>query len=197
MQTKGFMRLNIILLALLVLSACSQPPAMTDWEKFAIEEAPRFDIQFLVPPDWNTNYILPMETAPGQWKVILTPPRCTSDQSEDYIEECITMTAYVKGEAEFNEDEVLALISQSIPLDQEGRVKSILIGQNSYTIDGLSVQRFNHKIASSNDEVQLSCYYFQTENAYYTIMADFPYDERDGEAAQTFQAVLNSIEVVE
>ena len=107
------------------------------------------------------------------------------------------MTAYVRGEAEFNEDEVLALISQNIPLDQEGQAESILVGQNSFEVDGLTFQRYNHKIDSPTGGVQMAIYYFQTNNAYFTITTNVPYDEREGDLAKTFQAVLQSIEVVE
>lgn len=196
MHKKGLISLTIGFLAILILSACSQGINTSGWEEFTIQEAPGFDIQFLIPPDWDTNYLLPMETAPGQWRVLLTPPRCSSEQTEDYGESCIIMTAYVKGEAEFDEDEVLALISENIRLSQDG-TESILMGQSSFEVDGLSVQRFTHKIDSANGEVQLSYYYFQTDSAYYTVMADFPYEEREERVAEQFQAVLQSITVVE
>jgi hypothetical protein len=195
MQTRQIIFIAGGLLAILILSACSQNINTSSWEKFTIEEAPGFDIQFLIPPDWDSNYLLPMETALGQWRVLLTPPRCSSEQSEDYGESCIILTAYVKGEAEFDEDEVLALISENIPLSQDG-AESILMGQSSFEVDGLTIQRFNHKINSGSGEVQLSYYYFRTDSAYYTIMADFPYDEREDRVAEQFQAVLQSITVV-
>lgn len=196
MHKRRLISLTIGLLAILILSACSQGINTSGWEEFTIEEAPGFDIQFLIPPDWDSNYLLPMETAPGQWRVLLTPPRCSSDQTEDHGESCIILTAYVKGEAEFDEDEVLALISENIRLSQDG-AESILMGQSSFDVDGLSIQRYTHKINSANGEVQLSYYYFQTDSAYYTAMADFPYDEREDRVAEQFQAVLQSITVVE
>jgi hypothetical protein len=196
MHKRQHITLTLGLLVFLMLSACNQIIDTSGWEEFTIEEAPGFDIQFLIPSDWESNYLLPMETAPGQWRVLLTPPRCSSDQSEDYGESCIILTAYVKGEAEFNEDEVLALISQNIPLSQDG-AESILMGQSSFEVDGLTIQRYTHKINSANGEVQLSYYYFQTDSAYYTIMADFPYDEREDRVAEQFQAVLQSITVLE
>ena len=197
MHRRQLITLAIGLLAILILSACSQSINTSSWEKFTIEEAPGFDIQFLIPPEWESNYLLPMETAPGQWRVTLTPPRCSSDQTSEYEADCITLTAYVKGEAEFNEDEVLALISENIPLSQETGAESILMGQSTFEVDGLTIQRYNHKIGASPGEVQLSYYYFQTDNAYYTIMADFPYGEREDRTAEQFQAVLQSIDVVE
>lgn len=197
MHKKELLSLIFTMLIIMILTACGQTPSTANWDLFTIEEAVGFDIQFQVPPDWETNYILPMETALGQWKVTLTPPRCTSDQIAEYEEDCISLTAYIKGEAEFEEDAVLALISQNIPLDQEGAAESILMGQTSFEVDGLTIKRFNHKLASTIGEVQLSYYYFQTENAYYTIMANFPYDERDGETAQEFQKILESVEVLD
>jgi hypothetical protein len=196
MHKRQHMTLTLGLLVFLMLSACSQDINTSGWEEFTIEEAPGFDIQFLIPSDWESNYLLPMETAPGQWRVLLTPPRCSSDQSEDYGESCIILTAYVKGEAEFDENEVLALISENIPLSQDG-AESILMGQTSLDVNGLTIQRYTHKINSANGEVQLSYYYFQTDSAYYTIMADFPYDEREDRVAEQFQAVLQSITVVD
>ena len=196
MQKRGLISLSIGLLAILILSACSQGINTRGWEEFTIQEAPGFDIQFLIPPDWDSNYLLPMETAPGQWRVLLTPPRCSSEQTEDYGESCIILTAYVKGEAEFDEDEVLALISENIRLSQDG-AESILMGQSSFDVDELTIQRFTHKINSANGEVQLSYYYFQTDSAYYTAMADFPYDEREDRVAEQFQALLQSITVLE
>ena len=198
MHKRGLLTLAIGIPILLVLSACSQTPATVDWENFTIEEAHGFDIQFQVPPDWETNYILPMETALGQWKVILTPPRCSSGQTAEYYEEdYITLTAYIKGEAEFEEDEVLALVSDSIPINVEEQAESILMGQNSFEVNGLNLQRFNHKIYSSAGEMQMSIVYFQTEGAYYLIMANYPYDERDGETAQEFQVMLETIKVLD
>jgi hypothetical protein len=197
MHKKELLSLIFTMLIIMILTACSQSPSAANWEIFTIEEASGFDIQFQVPPDWETNYILPMETAIGLWKVTLTPPRCSPGQIAEYEEDCITLTAYIIGEAEFEEDAVLALISQNIPLDQEGAAESILMGQTSFEVDGLTIKRFNHKLASTIGEVQLSYYYFQTENAYYTIMANFPYDERDGETAQEFQKILEGIEVLD
>jgi len=197
MQRREFFRLTIAILVIMILSACSQNSATSDWKNFTIEEAPGFDIQFQVPPDWETNYTLPMETALGQWKVTLTPPRCSSGQTAEYEEDCITLTAYIKGEAEFEEDEVLTLVSDSIPINVEEQAESILIGQNSFEVNGLNLQRFNHKIYSSAGEIQMSIIYFQTEGAYYIIMANYPYDERDGETAQEFQVMLESIKVLD
>ena len=197
MHKRHFIPSIMILITILVLSACNQGIDTSSWEKFTIQESPGFDIEFLVPPDWETNYLLPMETAPGQWKVILRPPRCSSDQSADYEEDCITLTAYVKGEAAFEEDEVLALISQNISLSQENNAESILMGQSSFDVNGLTIQRFDHKIPSATGDVQLSYYFFQTDNAYYTIMADFPYDEREDRTAEQFQRVLQSITIAE
>ena len=196
MQKRGLITLTIGVLAILILSACSKSINTSGWEEFTIQEAPGFDIQFKIPPDWDSNYLLPMETAPGQWRVLLTPPRCSSVQTEDYGESCIILTAYVKGEAEFDEDEVLALISENIRLSQDG-AESILMGQSTFEVDGLTIQRYTHKINSANGEVQLSYYYFQTGSAYYTAMADFPYDEREDRVAEQFQAVLQSITVLE
>lgn len=111
MHKKELLSLIFTMLIIMILTACGQTPSTANWDLFTIEEAVGFDIQFKVPPDWETNYILPMETALGQWKVTLTPPRCTSDQIAEYEEDCITLTAYIIGEAEFEEDEVLALVS--------------------------------------------------------------------------------------
>ena len=197
MQRREFFRLTIAILVIMILSACSQSPATSDWKSFTIEEAPGFDIQFQVPPDWETNYTLPMETALGQWKVTLTPPRCSSGQTAEYEEDCITLTAYIKGEAEFEENEVLALVSDNIPISAEEQAESILMGQNIFDVNGLKLQRFDHKIYSSAGEMQMSIIYFQTERAYYLIMADFPYDERDDETAKEFQIMLSSIQVLE
>jgi hypothetical protein len=138
-----------------------------------------------------------METAQGQWKVTLTPPLCSSNQETEYEDDCITLTAYVKGEAEFDEDEVIALISQNITLSEENNDESILMSQNSFDVNSLNIQRYDHKIPSGNGDVQMSIYYFQTEGAYYTIMTDFPYDEREGKVAEQFQQVLQSMQVVE
>jgi hypothetical protein len=43
----------------------------------------------------------------------------------------------------------------------------------------------------------MSIIYFQTDSAYYLIEADYPYNERDGETAQEFQKILESIVVIE
>jgi hypothetical protein len=138
-----------------------------------------------------------METAIGQWKVTLMPPRCSPGQIAEYEKDCITLTAYIKGEAEFKEDEVLALVSENIPISVEEQAESILMGQNSFEVNGLRLQRFDHKIYSSTGEMQMSIIYFQTDSAYYLIKADYPYNERDGETAQEFQKILESIVVIE
>lgn len=190
------LRLTFGLLVFLMLTACSQATDTKNWEKFTIEELPGFDIQIPVPADWKVNYLPPMEVGFGQWKVTLTPPRCSTDQTEDYTEECITLTAYIKGQAEFDEDAVLTLISQNITLSEEQNTETILMGQNSFDVDDVTIQRFNHKIPTSTGEVQLSYFYFQTEGAYYTIMTNFPYEESDGKVAETFQKMLQGIEVV-
>jgi hypothetical protein len=196
MQKRKLLTLIIGWVIILMLSACNQTVDLSNWENFTIEGAPGFDIQFSIPPEWKTNYILPMELAIGQWKVILTPPRCSLEQSADYAEECIDMMAYIKGEAEFEEDEVLALISQNISLSDETDAESILIGQTSFDVNGLTIRRYNHKISTDAGDMQMSIYYFQTDNANYTIMTHFPYDEREGEVAEQFQSVLESIQVI-
>ena len=72
------------------------------------------------------------------------------------------------------------------------------MGQNTFTVDGLQVQRFNHKVFVGEEELQLSFYFFETNQAYYTFLTEFRYDEReDGEAPQNFELLFESIEVLD
>lgn len=182
------------IILILILSACSPT---RDWKVFAIEEEPGIDIQFRLPPDWLVDYA-PSPNTPGQWDVLLAPPKCAADQEINFADNCVNLTIYIKDQADYDQQESIAFASQSFALNESGSEKTVLMGQNTFKVDGLEVQRFNHKVFIGEDEVQLSFYFFETEQAYYTFLTEFPYDEREeGEAARNFDLLLESIEVID
>ena len=184
------------LIALLILSACSSIGATRDWKVFAIEEEPAIDIQFRLPPDWYVDYA-PTPNTPGQWDIALVPPKCSSGQETDFEDNCISLTAYIKGVSEFNKPEFLTFASQNITLNESESEETLMMGQNTFEVDGLSIQRFNHKVFIGEDEIQMSIFFFETDSAYYVFISEFPYDERDGQAAENFSLLIESIEVIE
>jgi hypothetical protein len=182
------------IILILILSACSPT---RDWKIFAIEEEPGIDIQFRLPPDWLVDYA-PSPNTPGQWDVLLTPPKCAADQEINFADNCVNLTIYIKDQADYDQQESIAFASQSFALNESGSEQTVLMGQNTFKVDGLEVQRFNHKVFIGEDELQLSFYFFETEQAYYTFLTEFPYDEREeGEAARNFDLLLESIEVID
>jgi hypothetical protein len=189
---KNALFVGIILI--FMLSACSPT---RDWKIFAIEEEPGIDIQFRLPPEWLVDYA-PSPNIPGQWEVLLTPPKCAEDQETNYADNCVNLTVYIKDQADYDQQESIAFASQSFALNETGSEQTVLMGQNTFTVDGLQVQRFNHKVFVGEEELQLSFYFFGTNQAYYTFLTEFPYDEReDGEAPQNFELLFESIEVLD
>jgi hypothetical protein len=186
--------LLIGLVTVMILSACS---VTRDWKIFAVEEEPNIDIQFRLPPEWRVDYA-PTPNTPGQWDILLAPPKCAEDQETLYSDNCIDLTVYIKGEANYDQQDSIAFASQSFALTESGSEQTVLMGQSAFKVHGLEVQRFDHKVFVGEDEIQLSFYFFETEKADYTFLTEFPYDEREeGEAAQNFSRLLESIEVID
>ena len=196
MQKQLKVNLLIGLVALLTLTACSGNAATRDWKVFAIEEEPAIDIQFRLPPEWQVDYA-PLVNAPGQWEVVLVPPRCSTNQEQDFEFNCISLSIHIKNMADFDRDEFIAQISQNIPLNPAGSDTSAFLGEQTFEVDGLNIQRFNHKIESPTREAQVSIFSLETDNAHYTFFTNFDFDEREGDVAKTFDLLLGSIEVVE
>lgn len=194
MKNKFRLSLFIGSITLLLLSACSVNTS--DWEIFSIGEEPGFDIQFRMPPGWFIEYA-PNVDIPGQWDLVVVPPMCSADQTTEFGDSCIRLTAYIKGTADFDQDEVLAYISQAIPLNQAGTEETLLMGQSTFEVAGLTFQRYNHMIPAPLSEVQMSIYYLETERAHYVFITDFPYAEREGDTAEQFDLLLQSIKVIE
>jgi len=184
------------LIALLILSACTPKVSTKDWKVFTISEEPAINIQFRLPPDWYVDYT-PKIDLPGQWDVALVPPRCASDQPADFVDYCITLTIHLKETSGFDKTGFLALASQSITLNQSGTEKTIMMGQNTFDVDGLTFQRYNHKFLIGEDEVQMSFLFFETDSAYYVFVTELPYDEREGDVATLLDLMIGSIEVIE
>jgi len=180
------------LAALLVLSACSASPATEDWKIFDIAQEPRIDIQFRLPPEWFVDYA-PVVDAPGKWNVILIPPKCAPDQETEFEDHCVDLSIYLKDETDFDKQAFLAFASQNIILNQTGTEKTIMMGQNAFEVNGLTVQRYNHKLFIGELEVQMSFLFFETENAYYTLISEIPYEEREGNLAEEINLLVNSI----
>ena len=189
--------LMIGLAALLILTGCSLLGGedTQDWTVFAIEEEPEIDIQFRLPPEWRVDYAPSIEQI-GQWEVVLMPPYCASDQEEEFGDNCISLTINIKEISDFSKPDFLTFASQNITLNQTGSEETIMMGQNSFEVDGIRIERFNHKLFVGEQEIQMSIYFFETDSAYYSFISELPYAEREGEVAQRFDLLLNSIEEI-
>ena len=195
MQKRIQIALLISMIGLLFLAACSGNAETEDWKVFTIEQEPGFDIQFRLPPGWLVDYA-PTRDKPGQWDVILVPPRCSPDQAVEYQENCITLVAHIKGTSTFNEEDFMDLISSDIPLGQGSGQTARLLEQDNFRVNRLKVSRFNHLIGTSVGEVQMSTYYFETDQAYYTFITNFPLKEGENETSDTFDLLLGSVKAV-
>ncbi len=167
-----------------------------DWNTFAIEEEPAIDVQFKLPPQWHVDYAPSIQNI-GQWEIALVPPRCEADQEEDYADNCISLTVSIKALSDFDKNEFLTFASQNITLNPSGGEETIMMGQNSFEVDGLTIQRFNHKLFIGEQEVQMSIYFFETDSSAYSFITELPYDERQGEVAAQFDLLLNSLEEID
>jgi len=185
------------LIALLILAGCSifSGDKTQDWTVFAIEEEPAIDVQFKLPPQWHVDYAPSIEKI-GQWEIALVPPRCSEDQEEDYADNCISLTVNLKALSDFDKNEFLTFASQNITLNPSGGEETIMMGQNTFEVEDLTIQRFNHKLFIGEEEVRMSLFFFDTKSAYYTFITELPYAEREGEVAEQFDLLLNSLEEI-
>ena len=185
------------LTALLLLTGCGLLGRENTqaWTTFAIEEEPAIDIQFKLPPQWHVDYAPAIEKV-GQWEIALVPPRCAEDQEEDYADNCVSLTVNIKEISDFDKNEFLTFASENIVLNPSGGEQTIMMGQNAFEVDGITIQRFNHKLFIGEGEVQMSIYFFETDSAFYSFITELPYAEREGEVAQAFDLLLNSIEEI-
>ncbi len=188
----------ISLIALLVLTGCNLlgKESTQDWKVFAINEEPAIDIQFRLPPEWRVDYAPSMEQN-GLWEVLLTPPKCKSDQVQDYADNCVNLTANIKGQSDFDKNDFIGFASQSITLNESGTEETLMMGQNSFEVNGITIRRFNHKLFIGEQDVQMSFLFFETEGAYYTFVIEMPYDERDGKMAAQFDLLVSSLKVID
>ena len=184
-----------VLILLLTLSACKANPSTNDWKTFEIQEEPAIDVTFKLPPGWHVDYA-PTVDIPGQWDVALVPPLCSVDQGSEYSDNCISLTIQIKGQSDFDKQEFMNFVSQSITLNQTGEEKTILMGQNNFKVGSLTVYRYNHKLFIGEEEVQMSFIFFETDGAYYYFVSELPYPERDGEIAQELDLLIQSVEVI-
>jgi len=183
------------LIALLILTGCSifSGDKTQDWTVFAIEEEPAIDVQFKLPPQWHVDYAPSIEKI-GQWEIALVPPRCAEDQEEDYADNCVSLTVNIKALSDFDKNEFLTFASQNITLNPSGGEETIMMGQNTFEVEELTIQRFNHKLFIGDQEVQMSIYFFETDSSAYSFITELPYDEREGDVAEEFNLLLNSLE---
>ncbi len=186
----------INLVAILALAACSNGDPTADWSPFTIEQEPAFDIQFRLPPAWLVDFA-PSATAPGQWDVVLVPPRCTEDQENEYDENCVTLVAHVKDEAIFNREDFLGIVSGDIPIDPAGTQRTELLSKDTFEAGELNVQRFNHKITTPIREMGMSIFYFETEGSHYTLMLNLPLDGQAHPVEDTVDLLLGTLEVLD
>jgi len=193
MPKRHFLIFSLGLITLLTLSACGQFAATRNWNTFAVEEEPRIDIQFKIPPEWYVDYA-PTIGAPGQWDVVLVPPKCAPDQAEEFSDNCINLTIVLKDVADFDPQAFINFASEDIILNQSGTEKTIFLGQETVEVNDLEAEQYNHLFFIGEDEVRMSFLFFETENAYYTFITELPYQEKEGEVAQQFDLLINSIE---
>jgi hypothetical protein len=184
-----------LLLLLLTLPACKANQTTRDWKTFEIQEEPAIDITFKLPPRWHVDYA-PTADVPGQWDVALVPPLCSVDQTTEYSDNCISLTIQIKGESDFDKQEFVNFVSQSIALNETGEETTILMGQNNFKVGSLTMNRYNHKFFIGEEEEQLSFIFFETESAYYYFASELPYAEREGDVAQQLDLLIQSIEVI-
>jgi hypothetical protein len=192
MRKRTPLTLIISLAALLILSACSTGGETSDWKVFTIEQEPAFNIEFRLPPNWLVDFA-PIRDKPGQWEVTLVPPRCLPDQGFDYQQNCVRLIAHVKGVSTFSEEAFFDLTSGDIPLSQDGTTSALLLSEESYRVNRIKVDRFNHLIKTGAGEVQMSTYFFETDSAYYTFITNFPYGVEENEAIDNFKLLLGSV----
>jgi len=192
MQLKTKFTLLISLIAVLVLSACASSET-EDWKVFSIEQEPALNISFRLPPEWLVDFA-PTQNQPGQWEILLLPPKCTPDQEFEYQQNCITVIAHIKGVSSFSKEAFIDLTSGDIPLSADGNQVAMLLSQDSYRVNQLNVDEFKHLIASSVGEVEMSTYFIETDSAYYTFITNFPYGQTENEAAENFELLLGSVQ---
>lgn len=186
--------LLISLAIVLALSACTNKKT-EDWKVFSIDQEPALDIQFRLPPGWLVDFA-PNRNKPGQWDVTMVPPKCTSDQEIEYQKNCITLIAHIKGASTFSSEAFFDVISGDIALSQDGSQTALLLGKESFRVNRLNVDRFNHLIATAFGEVQMSTYFFETDSAYFTFITNFPYGETENETIENFELLLGSVEKI-
>lgn len=186
----------LTLLALSFLTACSAKTRTGDWEVFAINEVPAIDVQFKVPPDWYIEYA-PREGVNGQYGVAIMPPKCSSDQETPYSNNCISLTIALKDQTEFDRAGFLSLISESIPIKDTEDEQTTLIHQEDFKVNGIDLQRHDHKMLVEDQEVQLSFIFFETESAFYYFIAEVPYDERQSDLAKHFDLMIETLEEID
>ncbi|NLN69980.1 MAG: hypothetical protein GX142_04240 [Chloroflexi bacterium] len=182
--------LIISLVVLLLLSACSDKTS--DWKRFSIEQEPALNIEFRLPPGWLLDYA-PTRDKSGQWEITLVPPKCAPEQQIEYQKNCVTLIAHIKGIDTFNKESFFEVTGQDIPLSRDGDRAALFLGQESFRVNRIKIDRFNHLITSVQDEVQMSTYFFETDGAYFTFITNFPYDMEDNEAVDNFSLLLSSL----
>jgi len=64
-------------------------------------------------------------------------------------------------------------------------------------VNGINLQRHDHKMLVEDEEVQLSFIFFESENAYYYFIVEVPYNERKEELARQFNLMIETIEKVD
>jgi hypothetical protein len=194
---KTFKTISFLMLsALLMLTGCDTKSRTSDWEVISINEVPAIDIQFKVPPDWYVEYA-PREGVTGQYGVALMPPKCSADQEMSYSDNCISLTIALKDQTEFDRAGFLSLISESIPIKDTEDEQTTLIHQEDFKVNGIDLQRHDHKMLVEDQEVQLSFIFFETESAYYYFIAEIPYDERQSDLAKHFDLMIETLEEID
>lgn len=191
MHLRKFIPLLISLAALLVLSACGASET-EDWKAFTIEQEPALNIEFRLPPRWLVDFA-PTRDKPGQWEITLVPPKCTPDQEVEFQQNCVSLIAHIKDTSSFSKEAFFDLTSGDIPISMDGNQFAVLLEQDSFRVNRIKMDEFNHLIATSQGEVEMSTYFFETDSAYFTFITNFPYGQTENEAIENFELMLGSV----
>jgi hypothetical protein len=190
MQRRAKIILIISLSVLLILSACNNKTS--EWKRFSIDQEPALNIEFRLPPGWLLDYA-PTRDKPGQWDVTLVPPKCSTTQAIDFQKNCVTLIAHIKGVSSFSKDAFFDITGSDIPLSQDGEKSALFLGHDTFRVNRIKVDRFNHLIKTAQGEVNMSTYFFETDSAYFTFITNFPYNQANNEAADNFDLLLKSL----
>ncbi|HOM68106.1 MAG TPA: hypothetical protein PLA02_00650 [Brevefilum fermentans] len=192
MQRRKILTFIFSLMSLLILTSCNSNKETADWKVFRIDQEPALNIEFRLPPGWLVDYA-PNRDKPGQWEVTLVPPKCTPTQEVEFQNNCITLVAHIKEKSTFSKEAFVELTGSDIPLSIDGSRSALFLGLESFRVNRIKVERYNHLIKSVNGNVHMSTYFFETDSAYFIFITNFPYEQAENETLDNFGLLLESL----